>query len=229
MSIVKDVFKKVRCNCEALVDYGFIKTKDVYVYRKEFMPDFEAVVSVSDKGEVSVMVLDKEIEEEFLGLDVLTQTGSFVSSVRYHLRELLEDIKDKCFVPVLFESAQADRIAKAIADEYGDEPNFPFSKKPYEGAAVFRRGKSKKWYALFMRLPYAKLGVEIDGEVDIIDLKGDPKMIPELLKESGFYPAYHMNKTHWFTIALDDTVNDAVIMSLVAASRESIELKSGKR
>ncbi len=225
MSIVKEVFNKVRCDYKALEDYGFIKVEDVYVYKKEFMPGFEAVITVIDSTNVSIKVFDMDMDEEFLGLDVMGQTGSFVSSLRFHLRELLEDIKDKCFTPVLFIGAQAYRIAKVIMDEYGDVPDFPFSRKPNEDSIVFRRDKTTKWYCLFMRLPYKKLGEDKDEEVDIINLKGDAEMIPELLKEPGFYPAYHMNKKHWFTITLDDRVDDEKILSLVAASRESIGTK----
>ena len=32
-----------------------------------------------------------------------------------------------------------------------------------------------------------------------------PEMLPSLLQERGIFPAYHMSKTHWVTVALDGT------------------------
>ena len=39
-----------------------------------------------------------------------------------------------------------------------------------------------------------------------------------LLKQDGFYPAYHMNKKNWITVILDNTISDEKIMNLIDKS-----------
>jgi predicted DNA-binding protein (MmcQ/YjbR family) len=53
------------------------------------------------------------------------------------------------------------------------------------------------------------------GEIEIINVKVEANMLKELLKQKGFYEAYHMNKKYWLTIVLDDTVDDEIIFSLI--------------
>ena len=88
-----------------------------------------------------------------------------------------------------------------IADTYGITPDYPF-----EGdftTAVFRHAGNRKWFAIAMRIPRGKLGLKGDGHVDVVNLKVSPEMLPSLLRERGVFPAYHMSKTHWVTVALD--------------------------
>lgn len=63
-------------------------------------------------------------------------------------------------------------------------------------------------------------------EVEIIDVKLNPKKIQALLPKKGFYEAYHMNKKTWITILLDDTLSDEEIMSYV---QESYDLTKKKK
>ncbi len=88
-----------------------------------------------------------------------------------------------------------------IADTYGIAPDYPF-----EGdftTAVCRHGGSRKWFALLMEIPRSRLGLAGDGSVNVVNLKISPEMLPSLLQERGVFPAYHMSKTHWVTVALD--------------------------
>lgn len=45
----------------------------------------------------------------------------------------------------------------------------------------------------------------------------------------GFFPAYHMDKTHWITVALDGTVSDDDIMMLLDMSYELTLPKKRKK
>ena len=56
-----------------------------------------------------------------------------------------------------------------------------------------------------------RIGLAGDEVIDVVNLKCDPAFIGSLLHESGFYPAYHMNKTHWITVALDETASDDLL------------------
>ena len=52
-----------------------------------------------------------------------------------------------------------------------------------------------------MRIPNKRLHIESNDEIDVMNVKCEPVVIGSFLMEDGFYPAYHMNKTHWITIS----------------------------
>ena len=56
------------------------------------------------------------------------------------------------------------------------------------------------------------------GEVEIINIKLDEETIQKLVKQKGFYKAYHMNKKSWITIVLNDTLDDSMIKKLIDES-----------
>ncbi len=85
-------------------------------------------------------------------------------------------------------------------------------------ASVIRHTDNHKWFALLMKMPYSTLGLNRPGEVDFINLKSDPDLIETLTHESGILPAYHMNKRHWLTVLLDDSVDPARLKSLIDIS-----------
>ena len=44
-----------------------------------------------------------------------------------------------------------------------------------------------------------------------------------MVKKEGFYPAYHMNKKSWLTIAFDETLLDGEIMEFVEKSYKNVK------
>ena len=88
-----------------------------------------------------------------------------------------------------------------IADTYGIAPDYPF-----EGdftTAVCRHRDNRKWFAILMEIPRSRLGLSGEGTLNVVNLKISPEMLPSLLQARGVFPAYHMSKTHWVTVALD--------------------------
>ncbi len=55
----------------------------------------------------------------------------------------------------------------------------------------------------------------------ILNVKCDPLMIGSLCSMEGIYPAYHMNKTHWISIAMDDRVPRVLVQDLLDQSYAS--------
>ena len=86
--------------------------------------------------------------------------------------------------------------------------------------AVFRHTGNRKWFALAMCIPRAKVGLTGDGSIDVVNLKVAPEMIQGLWQEAGVFPAYHMNKTHWVTVALDGTASEDMVAFLTGVSFE---------
>lgn len=60
------------------------------------------------------------------------------------------------------------------------------------------------------------------GDVEILNVKLDENKIKKLLKQRGFYKAYHMNKTDWISIILNDTIKDEYITELLDESHELV-------
>lgn len=109
-------------------------------------------------------------------------------------------------------------LMEYIAETYGTDPEFPWASHPDH--MVFRHGINQKWFALILKLPKVRLDPEGTGDLEILNVKGDPVMIDSLKREPGFYPAYHMNKAHWISIALDGTVEDEIIRVQLEVSFE---------
>ena len=86
--------------------------------------------------------------------------------------------------------------------------------------AVFRHADNKKWYACVMRIDRRLLGLDGNGKIDVVNLKNDPLSVELLYSENGIFPAYHMNKTHWLTVALDGSAQDNLVKMLVCRSFE---------
>ena len=90
-------------------------------------------------------------------------------------------------------------IEAYILNEYGISPEYPFEMDDL--TAVYRHTDNKKWFAIVMRISKRRLNLDSDGEIDVMNVKCEPVVIGSFLMEDGYYPAYHMNKTHWITIS----------------------------
>lgn len=109
-------------------------------------------------------------------------------------------------------------LQKHIAEAYSTAPDFPWESTP--DAAVYRHENNRKWFALVMTIPKARLGIRSDGMIDIVNLKCDPLLVGSLRSEPGIFPAYHMNKDKWLSVALDGSADDEQIKMLLDMSFE---------
>lgn len=125
------------------------------------------------------------------------------------------------------DSSQRERITQYIQDTYGTEAEYLWADSP--GNAIFRHSASKKWYAALMRVLPEKLGLTGVEALDVMDIKCSTIMIGSLLATKGFLPAYHMNKNHWISIVLDNSVPDSQIIPLLELSYDSVAPKRRKK
>lgn len=64
--------------------------------------------------------------------------------------------------------------------------------------------------------------LDVDAFVSI-NLKCDPEKAIELREShQGIQPGYHMNKTHWNTVFLNDDVTDELLVELIDHSYELV-------
>lgn len=112
-----------------------------------------------------------------------------------------------------------------IEEVYGIEGEYPFSGDAT--TCVFRHSSNRKWFAVIMELPRQRLGLAGDGYIRVVNTKCDTRMIGAFRQEQGIFPAYHMSKAHWLTVALDGTVDTQKIKFLLDMSYDLT--KDGKR
>ena len=105
-----------------------------------------------------------------------------------------------------------------VQTAYGVKGDNPWQKDPE--STVFRHIGNRKWFALVMRVKRSSLGLNGEELIDIANFKCDKVMVGSALGNNGFYPAYHMNKENWITVALDERVPDEKLRMLVDMSYE---------
>ena len=124
-------------------------------------------------------------------------------------------------------SSQRERITQYIQDTYGTQAEYLGADSP--GNAIFRHPASKKWYAALMRVLPEKLGLAGEEALDVMDIRCSTILIGSLLSTKGFLPAYHMNKNHWISVVLDNSVPDDQITPLLELSYDSVAPKRRKK
>ena len=70
-----------------------------------------------------------------------------------------------------------------------------------------------------MDIPRKHLGLP-GGDISVVNLKCDPRLIGSFRTEPGVFPGRHMNKAHWLTVVLDGTASEETLKFLVDLSYE---------
>ena len=122
--------------------------------------------------------------------------------------------------------SQRQRIMEYIQDRYAVEPEYLWAR--YPNYAVFRQPASRKWFAAIMDVARKSLDLEGEGTADVMDVKCGPVMVGSLLAQDGFRPAYHMSKSSWISVLLDETIPDEQIFPLIELSYNSVAPKGKK-
>lgn len=223
MQIETKIFERKSLIEPTLVPYGFKKEKGFYLYTKDFLNgDFQAQIKITAAGEVKGKVIDLNTNEEYILIHVENQTGTYVAKVKNAYIKILKDIAEKCFRSNPFLKAQSNRLTDRINRLFQEIPDYPFAKLPTYG--VFRYPATKKWYALIMNIKHSLVDKECTGKrkdevIEVVNLKIEESSEKELLRIRGIYPGYHMNRAHWISIILDDTLEDDFIFELISKSR----------
>ena len=109
-------------------------------------------------------------------------------------------------------------LASYLTDTYHVTGEHLFAR--YPNFQAFRHNGNKKWFAVLMDIPGKNLGLTGDGEISVVNLKCDTRLIGSFRMEPGIFPGWHMNKAHWLSVALDWSVEDEKIRFLVDMSYE---------
>ncbi len=111
-------------------------------------------------------------------------------------------------------------------EQYGTEPEYLWESAP--DTFVLRHTGGRKWYAVVMDVQRARLGLDGEGVVDVLDVKCGPLLSGSYLGKPGVVPAYHMNKTHWLGVLLDGSAADETVQELLEISYAQTHAKRSR-
>lgn len=220
MDYETEIFRTYQVKRDALIPYGFVKQGNTFSLSKPMSDaNLRMEITINEDGKVRAVIIDNAFEEEYTQFRMEHTGGEFVSKIKEEFIAVLSDVRTHCFTKIYFVSDQANRLAQRIKTKYGDKPAFLWEKTP--DCAVFKNPSNEKWYALVMNIPGVKVH-SMQDHIDILNVKLPQDQIENLLERDGFVPAYHMNKKHWITILLDESLDDDEIMTYIAESHGGI-------
>lgn len=188
-----------------LIDYGFTKRGKLYVYKTNIMDgDFCLEVKISQKSDIQTKLTENETGEIYTLHLAVGAEGNFIGKVRSEYEKVINDIKAKCFENNVFQWDNTLKVLDYVRKKYDTSEEYLWKKFPRN--AVCRRKDNKKWYMAVLSLNGTKLGLA-DEIIEVLDLRCNSEEIPQLIKNSKYHEAYHMNKKHWITIVLDGSVD----------------------
>ncbi len=190
---------------EKLLQFGFIKQDGGYYYSRLILGDLKLRIFADEKGRISWDVWDLATGEEYLLVKISTVSGAFVGKVRLAVEAVFQESIEKCGKSEVFKSQYAKLVEQYVLGKYGDKFEDLWEKSPDN--AVFRRSDNQKWYGAVLTVGRNKLGLSGEEKIEVLDLRGEVEEIVRLVDGATYFPAYHMNKKHWFTICLDGSVD----------------------
>lgn len=207
--------RKRSINYNILIDYGFYKDEDKYIYKKNIIEGtFEVNILISDTEKLS-KVIDIENDEEYALADIETATGEFVGKVRQAYELVIADFIKNCTYKEVFKSNQTKEVIQYIKQKYNDDLEFLWEK--YDDNAIFRNKENGKWYGAILTVGESKLSSKFksDKKIEILDLKYQKEKIEDIIDNEIIFPGYHMNKKSWITLRLDNKMKTKDILDLI--------------
>lgn len=216
--IAERVFAFKRADLGKLREYGFSENAagELRLSRDIAEGKMRLDIVVTVGGDVRSTVTDVDTGEPYTLLFVEDAVGGFVGSVRADYERVLSDIAANCFAREVFRSRSAKAVLSYAARVYGNSAEYLWEKFPSN--AILRRRDNNKWYAALLTVQADKLGLHGGGLLEVLDLRGTPDFVSAVPDGVRFFPGYHMNKKHWFTVLLDGSVPEDEIFRLLDES-----------
>ena len=176
------------------------------------------VVSASKKQGLEIVALD-DVNERYTLFDIPTTS----SSIAQALREEAEELVFQWMHPEQSDIEETrQKWSKWIIETIVPYCGNPFEKTEALGFMVEDKGK---WYGLMMEVPLQKLGVASQANALVLNVKIHPEDKERLIATDGVFEAYHMNKKHWISIALNVCTDDALIKECIYTSYKCVVKK----
>ncbi len=193
------VLKDKKPNIQKIIAFGFKKSGKNYVFNKSILNNqFMLTISITPDGNINTQVIDLSSDEEYTLHLMPAAQGSFVGNIKAEYENTLNLISKQCFDNDVYKNPNTIDIIKYIDKKYDNELEFLWETS--KTSSIIRRKDTKKWYAVFMIIPKNRLIKGEEGLVEVMDLRADPDIIDSLFDNKIFFPGFHMNKKHWFTV-----------------------------
>jgi predicted DNA-binding protein (MmcQ/YjbR family) len=214
--IEQELLKQYEIEYQKLLEFGFKKEKDSYIFKKELNSDLYVIFLIQCKT-LKIDVYEKLTNEKYLPFYIKEGEGSYSKE----LKEKIETIKKEC-MKTCFQSINIkEQILSYVRKKYQTEPEYPWIKFP--DYFTLKTSKSQKWYGLVMNISIERLGVKRDYMVDAMNLKNIPDKIQSLIDYKTVFPAHHMNKKYWITILLNKETDMELLKQLIDESYQLVE------
>lgn len=206
MHDVSSYFRRRTVDIALLQAYGFSCLGGQYRYTTTLLNgQFTMQVFITAEGNASSVLIDAATGDEYVLHNIASASGAFVGAVREASEQVLQDIACRCFRSAVFTSHQAKQVISYIRERYQHEPEFLWPRFPDN--AIFRRSDNAKWYGAILTIKPASIGLSGDERIEILDLRMAPETLLQLTDRVKYFPGFHMNKKHWVTLLLDDTLD----------------------
>lgn len=235
------IFTSSRPRTDRLPDFGFAPDfsaetgGQIYVCEKPLSSGgfFARILLNISAAVFEVRVFDSATGERYALFDLPSAQGAFVGALREEIRGIVDDFCRACCDTVNLHEDYADFITGC----FGVAPDFPWAesgqgadeagkirrKKAHADSAVFRCPNGK-WFALLMSVSCKSLGLGDETQrIHVVNLKAAPEDIPLLIDNRSIFPAYHMNKSHWITVALTAATDFERLKTLTKKSYALVE------
>lgn len=221
---LRQVFQNKKILLTRLVPFGFVKFENGFLYCRELTgTGFQIEVFVDFDGMITATVVDPTIKEPYTLHLVGNASGSFVGKVKALYEQTLQEIAEQCCEIEMFHGMQAKALIEYVRTAYGNELEFLWNKFPQ--SAIWRRDDNQKWYGSLNTISMRKLGWDSDALVEIVNLSEMPETIQRLVDYKAYFPGYHMNKKHWYTLLLNGTVDFEEICRRLDSSYQLVKKK----
>lgn len=200
--MIVERFKNKVFREEKLIAFGFQKKQEGFIYQTVLFDQFEIVVTIKNKC-LETCVLD-EFHEEYILHHVASAQGSFVGKVREAYEEVLEKIEANCCEEKNSYSEGLQKIIAYVSLKYDDELEYLWKNSKN---AIWRRKDNHSWYGACLLVSKRKLGLNSDEIVEVINVRVQSDALENLIDHVHFFPAYHMNKKHWVSIVINESIS----------------------
>jgi predicted DNA-binding protein (MmcQ/YjbR family) len=207
-----DLMRIFQPDHEKMLSFGFSFQNDVYTLKK-FINDNKFYFEVKVTESIfSIDVIDNAFGDPYELFSIGTAAGDFISVLHHESEILIDEIIDNCFSKVKVR----EKILEYVTETFDARIDYPFSQLPT--SAVFKVNENEKWFGVILEVALDLIGGETSDVVEVVNLKLDPKLIEELIDFKTYFPAYHMNKTHWVSIALSKGADWTLLFDLIRQS-----------
>ena len=175
--------------------------------------EFELRMTMSDQ-ELELVVYDLAMEEPYTLFEVASASGALVTA----LRQQVDDILNRILGQQIQDNPLVERLVNHVKATYGLAPAHPFKRHPE--IIGFKVPEVDKLFGIILPVDYCQIDKTSSrtDQVLVLNLKGKPEHIVERIDNERFFPAYHMNKKHWFSLLLDAQTDWDQLTSLLAES-----------